>query len=380
MFEYQKSRTYFAQIADGLGELAAAELEKLGAEEVRSTYRGAYFTADARSLYRINYRARFLTRVFAPLLTFDCHSSRYLYKTLRKIDWSDVLRKGRTFAVTANVSDSRIRHSQYASRVVKDAVVDHFREATGSRPDVDPKTPDLWLHLHLHRNRATIHLDCSGGSLHRRGYRARSVEAPMMETLAAAIIEMSGWDGSRPLADPMCGSGTLLAEALMKICRIPTGLLRRHFGLENLPDFDEKLWKRVRKKADQGIRELDDGLIWGGDISSENLDIARSNCALLPHGGKIQWKRGDFRSLKEGLPNRVIVCNPPYGHRLKGGEAPRVLIGDFGDFLKRDCKGSTAFIYVGDRELLKSVGLRPKWKRPIKNGPLDGRLARYDLY
>ena len=380
MFEYQKSRTYFAQIADGLGDLAATELGKLGAEEIKNTYRGAYFSADAKSLYRINYRSRLVTRVFAPLLTFDCHSSRYLYKTLRKIDWGEVLRKGRTFAVTANVSDSGIRHSQYASRVVKDAVVDYFRETTGSRPDVDPKSPDLWLHLHLHRNRATIHLDCSGGSLHRRGYRARSVEAPMMETLAAAIIEMTEWDGSRPFADPMCGSGTLLAEALIKTCRIPAGFLRRRFGLENLPDFDEKLWKQIRTKADGGILEPAEGLLWGGDVSSENLEIARTNCALLPHGDKIQWKRSDFRMLKDGLPDRTIVCNPPYGHRLKNGKDPRVLIQDFGDFLKNGCKGSSAYVYLGDRELLKSVGLRPKWKRPLKNGPLDGRLARYDLY
>jgi len=379
MFEYQKSHRFFAQFADGLAELAGGELEKLGASAVRPVYRGAYFTADAQALYRINYRARLVSRVLAPLISFDCHSSRYLYKTLRQLDWGSILRPGRTFAVTANVSDSRVRHSQYAARVVKDAAVDHLREKTGSRPDVDPKTPDVWLHLHLHRNRAVLHLDTSGGSLHRRGYRVRSVEAPMMETLAAAILEMGGWDGSRPLADPMCGSGTLVAEALMKAARIPAGYLRRRFGLENLPDFDRGLWKRVREKADRGIRPPERGLLWGGDISAGNLEIARGNCALLPHADRIEWWHGDFRSLKEGLPHRVIVCNPPYGRRL-AGEDPKRLIRDFGDFLKQRCTGSTAFVYVGDRELLKNVGLRPRWKRALRNGPLDGRLARYDLY
>ncbi len=380
MFEYQKSHRFFAQVADGLDELARRELEGLGATEVKPAYRGAWFTADLPSLYRINYRTRLVTRIFAPLITFDCHSARYLYKTLRRLQWDVIVGKGRTFAVTANLSDSAIRHSQYACRVVKDAVVDHFRETTGSRPDVDPKRPDLWLHLHLHRNRATVHLDTSGGSLHRRGYRKHSVEAPMMETLAAAILELSEWDGGVPLADPMCGSGTFLAEALMKLCRIPAGYLRPRFGLENLPDHDADLWKQVRSQADAGIRALPEGALWGGDISAGNLEVARGNCALLPHGDRITWWRGDFRRLEPGLPGRVIVTNPPYGRRLRGGEDPRRLIRDLGDFLKRRCTGSIAYVYVGDRALLKSVGLRPKWKRPLHNGPLDGRLARYDLY
>jgi len=379
VFSYQLSHRFFAQLADGLQDLARAELEELGAQDVKAAYRGAYFNADERALYEINYRARFITRVLAPLIDFDCHSARYLYKTLRKLDWEEVLPLDASFAVTANLSQSRINHSQYASRVVKDAAVDYWRDRSGRRPRVDPKSPDLWLHLHLHRNHATLSVDCSGGSLHRRGYRKRSVEAPMMETLAAAIIELSGWEGDRPLLDPMCGSGTLLSEALMKVCRIPAGYLRERFGLENLPDYQPKLFERVQEEAKAGIRELSRGLLLGNDLSAQNLEVAKENCRLLPQGDKIIFRQGDFHELKE-RKNQILVCNPPYGRRLKGEKEPEQLLGEFGDYLKRNCQGSRALIYVGEKNLLKSVGLRPNWKRALKNGQLDGRLACYEMY
>ena len=379
MFSYQLSRRFFAQLAEGLEDLARRELEELGATDIKSAYRGMYFNADERALCEINYRARFITRVLAPLINFDCHSARYLYKTLLKLPWDQVLDLDSSFAVTANLSQSRLRHSQYASRVVKDAVVDHWRQRTGQRPRVDPRTPALWLHLHLHRNRATLSVDCSGGSLHRRGYRARSVEAPMMETLAAAIVELSGWEGDCPLVDLMCGSGTLTCEALMKFCRIPAGHLRKRFGLENLPDHDAALFARVREEADARMRPLASGLLVGNDLSSEVLEVARANSRLLPFGESIEWRVGDFRELKK-RENQVLLCNPPYGRRLKGDADPAQLLSALGDYLKRNCQGSRAFIYVGERELLKSVGLHPSWKRPLKNGPLDGRLACYEMY
>lgn len=379
VFSYQLGRRFFAQLADGLENLACRELEELGATDIKNAYRGMYFNADERALYEVNYRARFITRVLAPLISFDCHSPRYLYKTLRTLPWEQVLGLESSFAVTANLSQSRIRHSQYASRVVKDAVVDFWRERTGKRPSVDPKNPQLWLHLHVHRNHATLSVDCSGGSLHRRGYRARSVEAPMMETLAAAIIELSRWKGDRSLVDLMCGSGTLLCEALMKYCRIPSGHLRKRFGFQNLPDHDTKLFARVKEEAAARIRELPRGILLGNDASAENLEVAKENSRLLPFGEKIEWRVGDFRGLSE-REDQVLVCNPPYGRRLRGAADPALLLGEIGDFLKRNCRGSRALIYVGEKELLKSVGLHPSWKWALKNGPLDGRLACYEMY
>lgn len=381
MYKYQEFPRFFAQIAGGSEELGAAELRELGASETSEAYRGAYFNADHEALYRINYCSRLITRVLAPLTSFNCHDADYLYRIARDIDWTDFLDLDETFAVFANVSNSKISHSKYAALRVKDAIVDQFRDRTGRRPSIDTRDPDLWLNLYIENNHATISLGTSGGSLHRRGYRSSGGggEAPMQETVAAAIIRMTGWNGERLLYDPMCGSGTLLAEALMHYCRIPAAYLRDRFGFEMLPDFDAALWQRVKSAADDAIRPLPEGLIAGSDVNDEMLDIARENLRTLPHGENVALKQSDFRSLPD-LENVTLVVNPPYGVRMgRRGSIPE-MITELGDFLKQKCTGSTAYIYVGKPELLKSVGLRSSWKKPLVNGPLEGRLAEYELY
>ncbi len=379
MFTYQKTNRYFALTADGVAELAVIELSELGATEVRPAFRGVYFNASPQALYRINLETRLCTRVIAPLLSFDCHSDRYLKQTAAKLPWHLLLNETQTFAVRATVANSRITHSQYAALCLKDAVADYFLARVGRRPSVDRRDPDLWLDLHLERNQATIGLDTSGGSLHRRGYRVETVAAPMQETLAAAIIRLTGWDGERPLVDPMCGSGTLLAEAMLGYCRIPAAGQRSRFGFMHLPDFDPQLWSKVFAAAESGIRPLPAGLISGSDLSSEAVAAARCNLNTLPQGAAIQITAAPFQDLA-GIVDSVIVCNPPYGVRLKDAEQARRLLDEFGSFLKHRCLGSTAYLYLGERELLKSVGLRPSWKRPLKNGGLDGVLAKYELY
>ncbi|MDT8274212.1 MAG: THUMP domain-containing protein, partial [Desulfomonilia bacterium] len=202
MFSYQKNDRFFAQISDGLESLGCEELVELGGRDVMPTYRGIYFSADAADLYRITYSVRAITRILAPLITFDCHSTKYLYKTAMAIPWADLFGLDETFSVSANVSHSLIRHSQYAALCVKDAIVDSFRDRFGSRPNVEKINPDIAFNLHLFKDTATIHLDLSGGSLHRRGYRKESGDAPMQETLAGAIIRLTGWNGETPLIDP----------------------------------------------------------------------------------------------------------------------------------------------------------------------------------
>ena len=379
MYKYQEHPRYFAQVAGGLEEVGSAEITGLGAREVAPAYRGLYFDADPATLYRINYRSRLLTRVLAPLTSFSCHNPDYLYRTLLEVDWSDFMNVDDTFAVFANVSNSKIRHSKYAALRVKDAIVDQFRERTGRRPSVDTTSPSVWFNLYIENNHATLSLDTSGGSLHRRGYRTESTSAPMQETVAAAIIQMTGWDGESPLYDPMCGSGTLLAEALMHVCRIPAGYLRPRFGFEALPDFDPALWTRVRKKANANIRPLPDGLISGSDRDASAVEAARMNLAQLPHGDHIRLKVADMLAL-EGFSGTTLVMNPPYGKRMSQTDEAMGLMKSIGDFLKQRCTGSTAYVYVGERSLLKSVGLRPTWKRELISGALDGRLAKYEMY
>jgi putative N6-adenine-specific DNA methylase len=379
MFSYQKNNRYFAQVAEGVELIAAKEISELGATEVKESYRGLYFSADKATLYRINLCSRLCSTITASLILFDCHSSKYLYKTAIKQPWELLLDEDKSFVISATVANSKIKHSQYAAQVLKDAIVDYFRERSGRRPSIDKRTPDLWLDLYISNNKATISINTSGESLHRRGYRAESVEAPMQETLAATIIKFSGWDGSKPLIDPMCGSGTLLCEALMQYANIPANMLRQHFGFQTLPDFDPTIWETVKNEAAAGIRTIPAGLIIGSDSDSEAIQSAKTNAANIGAGKKIHFSTKAFQKLPE-IKNSVIVCNPPYGIRLKKKNEAEALLEEFGNFLKQSCTGSTAFIYLGKKELLKSVGLKPSWKKNLNNGGLEGVLAKYNLY
>jgi putative N6-adenine-specific DNA methylase len=379
VYEYQKTLRHFAQVAGELEADAAAELRELGAREVQPVRRGVSFQAEPAVLYRSAYRSRLVSKILVPLLSFECPSPEVLYRQARGINFADFLGPVETFAVFANVSQSGITHSQYAALKLKDAIVDQFRERDGQRPSVDRRSPDVQFALHVHRDQATISLEASGGALHRRGYRQLSVQAPLQETLAAAMVRHTGWQGERPLVDPFCGSGTLLAEALMHYCGIPSGYLRPRFGLERLPDFDRALWQAEREAGNSLIRPLPSGLLMGSDASPEAIAAARHNLGLLPSGSAVCLRVADFRSLGR-LPEHVLLTNPPYGVRLGRPEQVRALYREFGDFLKEHCPGSTAFVYAGDPDLLKAVGLRASGKKWIVNGALRGQLGRFEVF
>jgi 23S rRNA (guanine2445-N2)-methyltransferase len=379
LYTYQQNSCYFAQIAEGLEPLAKQELLRLGAKKIQPGFRGLYFHADKETLYRVNYQSRLIQKIIAPLELLDCHSTKYLYNRAKAIDWTDFLSLTKTFAIVSNVSNSHIRHSKYAALCLKDAIADFFTESVGKRPNVDTKDPDVWLNLYIHDNRAIIGLEVSGGSLHKRGYRLIGHEAPIQETVAAAMLELAEWDGERPLYDPMCGSGTLLCEAVMRYCRIPASHFRRQFGFEALPDYDAALWKAVRAEADSHIRPLPADLITGSDISVKALEAAAANLGQLAQGSEVKLKAIDFRDIK-ALENAVIISNPPHGLRLQKKEGMEAFCKDLGDFLKQRCKGSTAYLFFGDRAWIKHIGLRTTWKKPLSSGGLDGRLVKLEMF
>jgi len=378
-FEYQAWNRYFAQLPDKMEDLGAEELTELGAFDVRPSFKGVFFEADKATLYRINYQSRLTSRILAPLLTFKCHSTNYLYRTAKTMDWSRLLTPERTFAVSATAANSKIRHSKYAALCLKDAIADYFREKRGKRPDVRPGDPDVQLNLHVQNDKAIISLDTSGEALHRRGYRKETLEAPMRETLAAGIIRLTGWDGETPFCDPMCGSGTLLFEALMHGCRIPSGFLRKRFGFEVLPDFDRDLWLQTKQEVDARIRPLPGNILFGKDISKKVLDIAKANSRVLPSRENIHWETAPVEKITIP-PGCTIVTNPPYGIRMGEKKEVASLYRKMGQALRQRCGGSTAFIYVGDPSLIKEVGIKPSMKRPLLNGAIEGRLCRFRIF
>jgi putative N6-adenine-specific DNA methylase len=379
MYTYQKTKRYFAQVANDIRELAVAELRSLGATEVADAYRGVYFTAEPRILYRINFQSRLVSRVLAPLVSFPCPSDDALYRQALTLPWEDFLNPARTFAVFASVSQSAITHSQFAGLRLKDAVADYFRQRTGKRPSVDTRNPNLWLNLHIEKNQATISLDTSGGSLHRRGYRQKTVAAPMVETLAAAIIMLAEWDGRQALVDPFCGSGTLLCEAYLAASHTPAGILRPDFGFQQLPDYNAVLWQQVKREGINQRVLTPPGLISGSDIDGAAVHAARANADAITRNHHIAIEQRDAFDIP-AIEDKLIVCNPPYGIRMGQDEDLPVFYKKLGDFLKQRCRRSMAFIYFGERAYIKHLGLKPSWKRPLATGGLDGRLVKYALY
>jgi len=377
---YRQENRFFAQTAPGLEQAAADELAALGADPAEARFMGVSFGADKPVLYRANYECRLSSRILAPLITFPYQSDNDLYQAARALQWTDFLNPRQTFAVYATRSkESRIRHTGYGALKIKDAVADYFQQKMRCRPNVDKQAPDVWINVHIDREQATISIDTSGGSLHKRGYRQKTVDAPMQETVAAAILHFSRWDGAAPFYDPMCGSGTLLTEALMRYARIPAGFLRSRFGFENLPDFEPPLWRRLKTATDRRIRALPPGLISGSDRLDTAVAAARANNRMLPFGNRITLDTKRFQQIA-GLPGHLVACNPPYGIRLENRKAAARLYGLFGDFLKQRCPGATAYVYFGEPQMVKHLGLKPDWKKPIKNGGLDGRLVRYNVY
>ncbi len=378
-FEYQKTQRYFAQVPNEVMDIAQKELIEFGCTNVSPTHRGIYFSADLHALYTANYCSSLVSRILAPLMSFRCPSEDILYSTAKKVPWDKLFTPNNTFAIFSSVSHSKIHHSKFAALRLKDAIADSFREKFGVRPSIDTRDPDLWINLFVFKDRATISIDTSGGSLHRRGYRIRSGKAPMVETLAAALLKFTEWDGKTPFVDPLCGSGTIPCEAYLYASSTPPGILRNKFGFEQLPDFDRDLWNSVKNERNSKITTVPNDLISGSDISIRIVKNAIYNASKIQADEIINFKQEDIFT-SEGIKDSIIVTNPPYGIRLGDDAEMEVFYKNLGDFLKQKCTGSTAYIYFGDRKYLKFIGLRPAWKKPLMNGGLDGSLAKFELY
>jgi len=371
---------YFATTAKGVEEVLAAELVRLGAPEVSVESGGVRFGGGMEAAYRANLWLRTASRVLMPLAEFACETPEQLYLGARTIDWGSYLTPAMTLAVDCNLRDSTLTHSGFVALKTKDAIVDDLRDRFGSRPNVDTKDPDLRVNVRLFRNRCTLSLDCSGTPLDRRGYRLDRHEAPLKESLAAALVELSGWDGSVPLLDPMCGTGTIAIEAAMKALRIAPGILRPSFGFQRWLGFDRPLWDRLVEEARQGMLAALPAPVCGCDISHSAIAMAHENARRAGVGELISLGRSEIAELAPPPGPGILIFNPPYGKRLGEEEALKPLYKEIGDVLKQRCKGYTAYLFTGNLELAKSVGLKATRRIVLYNGPIECRLLKYEMY
>lgn len=367
----------FVTCGRGIEPILADELRALGAADVAAGRGGVACRGDRALVYRANLWLRTAVRVLCPLLETAVASTDELYDAVQTIDWSRHMTPGHTLAVDANVRDSHITHSQYAARRVKDAICDQFVARAGRRPSVDAERPMVGLNLHVYRDVATLSLDSSGDSLHKRGYRPVQTRAPLNEALAAALVLRTGWRGEVAFVDPLCGSGTLPIEAAWLALRRPPGLTRRHFGFMGWMDYDVAQWAQLRDEARRGVLKALPAAVSGSDARGDAVAMATANARAAGIGHLLRFARQDVRDFRAPAgPPGVIVCNPPYGERL-GDE--RELVGLYrllGEVIRR-CEGWSAWVFTGNARLAREIGLRPAEEVALFNGKIPCRLLRY---
>ncbi len=368
-----------AKTLAGLEDLLAQELRELGASSVEKGVRNVSFEGDTGFMYKANLCCRTAIKILKPISSFNVFKEEDLYQKMYDIRWEDYMEVDGTLAVNATVFSEQFTHSQYIALKTKDAIVDRFRDREGVRPNVDLDHPTLRINVHIDRNICSVSLDSSGESLHKRGYKLSATLAPINEVLAAGIIMLSGWKGQCDLLDPMCGSGTFLAEAAMIACNIPPNLNRDEFGFETWRDYDADLYDLIEKSALKRIKDFR-FKIYGYDIDSISVQKAKENIknANLQDFIKIQTK-DFFTSKKEKNDYLYLIFNPPYDERLSVSNI-EAFYGSIGSTLKRGYSGSQAWMITSNMEALKHVGLRPSQKIKLFNGKLESKLVKYELY
>ncbi|MEQ5183230.1 bifunctional 23S rRNA (guanine(2069)-N(7))-methyltransferase RlmK/23S rRNA (guanine(2445)-N(2))-methyltransferase RlmL [Providencia alcalifaciens] len=375
----------FASTARGLEELLKTELEALGASQCKVAQGGVYFQADDRVMYQSLLWSRLASRILLPLNDFDVYSDLDLYLGVQAIDWSEIFDVNDTFVVHFTGTNEEIRNSQYGALKVKDAIVDSFVRKLDQRPNVARQEADIRINVYLNKERASVALDLSGDSLHIRGYRDLAGQAPLKETLAAAIIGRSGWQKNTPMVDPMCGSGTLLIEAAMIAADRAPGLYRQHWGFNAWLKHNPELWREVVTEAQvrfrQGLKDTT-SRFYGFDIDKRVLDMARANARRAGLQDLITFNHGDAAALENPVKTDIkgtIISNPPYGERLESEPALIALHSQFGRIVKARFPGWRLSIFSASPELLSCLQLRSEREFKAKNGPLDCEQKNYQL-
>lgn len=367
------AKTFF-----GFEEILVRELQLLGAQEVEPGVRMVSFKGDKGFMYKANLSLRTALKVLKPIFYFRAKNEAALYKGIYSVNWSKYINANQTFVIDATVHSDQFNHSEFVSQKCKDAIVDQFRERTGQRPSIEKSFPDLRINVHIDKDQVSVALDTSGNSLHQRGYRTATNIAPINEVLAAGMLLLSGWDGQGDFLDPMCGSGTILAEAAMIACNIPANINRKEFAFEKWSDWDNDLFDQIVTALLKRVKEFH-YTIKGFDKVPSAVLKAKDNIknANLDEYITVQEKNF-FDTEKETSGPLHMVFNPPYGERLD--IQMERFYSDIGNTLKKNYPGTNAWFITANLEALKFVGLKPSRKIKLFNGSLEARLVKYEMY
>jgi putative N6-adenine-specific DNA methylase len=375
--------TVFITCAPHLEEVVEQELSSLG-YTIASKKPGALEVpiTSIQDVYKLNFLLRTASRVLLSLGTFPCKNRDDLYKYTSKMNWEPYFRRGKTLAIYSHVQDNpNFRNSLFASQVVKDAICDELVKKRGKRPDVDLDNPNVRLALFIDRHEATLSFDTSGRPLHMRGIRLGTIEAPIRENLAAALLLMAGYTGQEVLVDPCCGAGTFLLEAACIASNTPSQYMRSEFGFQFHPEFDTDAWQAIRKEAMSQQKPLRKDAIIGIERDRKTYVALCRTVVRSQFLDSITTINADFRTASIPVAPNFIITNPPYGKRLQSTFELESLYKSLGDFMKkRAAKPARGFILSGNVDLSKQIGLKAKRKIAVENGGIDCRFLEYDLY
>jgi putative N6-adenine-specific DNA methylase len=369
---------FFATAPRGLEPLLSGELTGLGAKSVTAVPGGVSFSGDWQTCYRANLWSRLASRILWRVAEFGYQGEEDLYAAARRLEWPRYFDVGSKLRVNVSAQKSPLTSLDFATLRIKDAVCDRFRDAVGSRPDVDRAGPDVRVHAFLEAARGALYLDTSGEPLFKRGWRAGRGEAPLRENLAAGIVLLSGWKPDEPLLDPMCGGGTLLVEAAALARGRAPGAHRR-FGFEKLKVFQASTWEKIRKdslKPQDPPKHLQ---IFGSDNDPRALNDARRNLAAAGVERWVKLERADILDRPAPAPAGVMIANPPYGERIGSKEELAEFYPKLGSALKKNYPGWRCHFFTADLRLPKLVRLQPARRAPLYNGALECRLYEFRI-
>lgn len=366
-----------AKTFQGLEELLAKEITALGANNIEIGRRMVSFTGDKYIMYKANFCLRTAIRILKPIMNFEASDADEVYNKVKSIKWENYLDTNKSFAVDAVVFSNEFHHSKFVAYKVKDAIVDYFIENTGKRPSVKISNPDIQLNIHIAETKCTLSLDSSGESLHRRGYRQETLEAPLNEVLAAGMIMMTGWKGECDLIDPMCGSGTIPIEAALIARNIAPGVFRKGYAFEKWNDFDQDMFEEIYN--DDSQEQEFNHKIYGFDNSPKAIAIANKNVKAAGLGKYIEICQRPMQQFEWNGSKAIMITNPPYGERLNPADL-NDLYKCIGERLKKQFTGNDAWILSYKDECFDNIGLKSSENIPLFNGALECKFKKYSMF
>ena len=367
-----------ASAPEGLEKYLAKEIIDLGGFNTDCYKRSVSFECDYATFYRIHFFSRIAFRFYREVASFACHDRRSLYEGVREsFDWLNWLPSEKTFNVQVSGRTSSLSHSHFTALEVKNSITDLQKSVWHKRSNISLENPDLIIHLHLHNNRAVVSLQSTIESLHKRGYRPAVGNAPLKENLASGLLKITEWDGTKPLIDLMCGSGTFLIEAINQILKVPINF-QQFYLFENWIDFKKDIFLEEKNKAKKKVINYEKlSKIIGCEINKDVFDQAKINVSLAGLENYIELQNHDFTKIKFNSSEGLILCNPPYGKKLGDENQLITLYEDLGKFLKQNFSGWEFWLLSGNPRLTRYLKMKSSLKIPISNGGIDCRWIKY---